>query len=132
MGCPPKRSGSGLSRSTIILRYIDISRGARQKFLGIRKAGATFIDLFCGTGRARVRETGQWIDGSAMAAWKIGQAGGAPFSELLVADIDQARRSACAERLRRTGASVRELNGSAIEAAKEVITLVSQFGLHFV
>jgi three-Cys-motif partner protein len=120
-----------VEKHNYLRRYVDISRGARQKFLGARKAGATFIDLFCGTGRARVRETGQWIDGSAIAAWKIGQAGGAPFSEILVADIDQARRTACVERLRRTGAPVRELNGSAIEAAKEAITTINEFGLHF-
>jgi three-Cys-motif partner protein len=80
---------------------------------------------------ARIRETGAWIDGSAVSAWKIGQEGRTPFSEILVADIDQIRRTVCVERLRRAGAPVRELNGSAIEAAKETITSVDQYGLHF-
>jgi three-Cys-motif partner protein len=87
--------------------------------------------LFCGTGRARIRETGAWIDGSAVSAWKIGQEGRAPFSEILVADIDQTRRRACVERLRRAGAPVRELDGSARAAAKETITSVDRYGLHF-
>jgi three-Cys-motif partner protein len=120
-----------IEKHNYLRRYLDISRGARKKYLGARKAGATFIDLSCGTGRARVRETGQWIDGSAIAAWKIGQSGGAPFSEILVADIDQVRRTACVERLRRMGAPVRELNGSAIEATKEARTTINEFGLHF-
>ena len=62
---------------------------------------------------------------------KIGQEGRAPFSEIFVADIDQTRRNACVERLRRAGAPVQELNGSAIEAAKETITSLDQYGLHF-
>jgi three-Cys-motif partner protein len=120
-----------LEKHKFLKRYLDISRAARQKFLGAGNAGATYIDLFCSTGRARIRETGAWIDGSAVSAWKIGQEGRAPFSEILVADIDQTRREACVERLRRAGAPVRELNGSAIEAAKEAITGVNQYGLHF-
>lgn len=131
-GLPAEEVGAwAVEKHNYLARYLDISRGARQKFLGARKAGATFIDLFCGTGRARIRETGQWTDGSAVAAWKIGQKGNAPFSEVLVADIDEERRRACIERLKRAGAPVRELNGSAIEAANDVITAVNQFGLHF-
>ena len=120
-----------IEKHNYLKRYLDISRAARKKFLGAGKAGATFIDLFGGTGRARIRETGQWIDGSAVSAWKIGQEGGSPFSEILVADIDQERRRACVQRLRRAGAPVRELSGSAIEAAKETMTTVNRYGLHF-
>ena len=102
-----------IEKHKFLKRYLDISRATRQKFLGDGNAGATYIDLFCSTGRARIRETGAWIDGSAVSAWKISQEGRAPFSEILVADIDQTRRTACVERLRRAGAPVRELNGSA-------------------
>ena len=123
--------GWAVEKHDYLARYLDISRGARQKFLGKGKAGATFIDLFCGTGRARIRETGQWIDGSPMAAWRIGQKGKAPFSEMLVADIDEERRRACIERLKRAGAPFRELTGSATEAARQVVTTVNRFGLHF-
>jgi three-Cys-motif partner protein len=120
-----------INKHKSLRRYVDISRGARKKFLGEGNAGATYIDLFCGTGRARIRETGAWIDGSAVSAWKIAQGGRAPFSEILVADIDQTRRTSCVERLRRAGAPVRELSGSALAAAKETITSVDQYGLHF-
>jgi three-Cys-motif partner protein len=121
-----------VEKHNYLKRYLDISRAARKKFLGSGKAGATFIDLFCATGRAQIRETGEWIDGSALAAWKIAEQGGAPFSEIFIADIDDARRSACAERLRRAGAPVREIQGAAVEAANKVQSLVNPYGLHFV
>jgi three-Cys-motif partner protein len=131
-GLPAEEVGAWiLDKHNYLRRYVDISRGARKKFLGARKAGATFIDLFSGTGRARIRETGQWIDGSAVAAWRMAQEGGAAFSEVLIADIDEERRRACAERLRRLAAPVRELAGSAIEAAKEAVATVNPHGLHF-
>ena len=131
-GLPAEEVGIwAVEKHKFLKRYLDISRATRQKFLGDGNAGATYIDLFCSTGRARIRETGAWIDGSAVSAWKIGQEGRTPFSEILVADIDQIRRTVCVERLRRAGAPVRELNGSAIEAAKETITSVDQYGLHF-
>ena len=42
-------------------RYVDISRGARRKFA---RGGTTYVDLYCGTGRAIIRETNEKIDGS--------------------------------------------------------------------
>jgi three-Cys-motif partner protein len=131
-GLPAEEVGIwALQKHEFLRRYLDISRGVRQKFLGPFKAGATFVDLFCGPGRARIRETGQWIDGSAVAGWKIGQEGNAAFSEILVSDIDETCRRACVERLRRLGAPVRELSGAAVEAAQEAKHTVNRYGLHF-
>lgn len=131
-GLPAEEVGEGaIEKHNYLRRYLDISRGVRQKFLGPRKAGASFIDLFCGTGRARIRETGQWIDGGAIVARKIGQMGSAAFSQILLSDIDGTRRRACIERLLRLGAPVTELSGAAIDAAKEVMTAVHRLGLHF-
>ena len=112
-------------------RYLDISSAARKKFLNGRSRSATFIDLFCGPGRARIKETGEWIDGGAIAAWKISQAGGTAFSEIFVADIDDVSRAATAERLKRLGAPVRELPGSAVDAAGAAVLKVNPHGLHF-
>src|ERR1700676_5230113 len=95
-GLPAEEVGSwAKEKHNYVRRYVDISRAARKKFLGPGKAGATFIDLFSGPGRARIRETGEWIDGSAVAAWKIAQSSGSGFSEMLVSDIDDERRGAC-------------------------------------
>jgi len=112
-------------------RYLDISRSARKQFLTGQSKSATLVDLFCGTGRACVEETGEWIDGSAVAAWKISREGAAPFSRVYVADIDDARRAACVERLRRLDAPVSELAGSAIQASSQFVSDVDPYGLHF-
>jgi three-Cys-motif partner protein len=112
-------------------RYLDISRAARHRFLTGSSKTATFVDLFCGPGRARVRGNGQWIDGSAVAAWKISSDSEAPFSGIYVADKDPIRRAACVERLRHLDAPVHELAGSAVEASAEFVKAVSRFGLHF-
>lgn len=112
-------------------RYLDISRAARTKFLTGPSKSATFVDIFCGPGRARVKETGEWIDGSAVAAWRISQKGGAAFSDIYVADIDDERRAATVERLNRLKAPVRELKGSAVDAASTLAKTINAYGLHF-
>jgi three-Cys-motif partner protein len=131
-GLPAEEVGVwAIEKHNYLKRYLDISRGARRKFLGPAKAGASFIDLFCATGRARVRETGEWIDGSAITAWNIGHTGNAAFSQILISDIDPIRRSACAERLRRLGAPVKVLDGPAIQSSTEALSVVHPLGLHF-
>jgi len=115
----------------LLRRYLDISRATRNKFLNGQSKSAAFIDLFCGPGRARVKETGEWIDGSAVAAWKISQHGGAPFSEIYIADLDIERRYATVERLQRLNAPVRVLEGSAVEAAVQLPSVINHYGLHF-
>ena len=112
-------------------RYLDISRAARKMFLEGPSKSGTFIDLFCGPGRACVKKTGEWIDGSAIAAWNISQEGGAPFSDIYIADIDEERRGATIERLKRLNAPVHELTGAAVDAAAEISRTANPYGLHF-
>lgn len=114
-----------------LCRYIDISRSARAKYLGPGKAGATYIDLFCGPGRCKVRETGEWIDGGVVAAWKKSLEGNAPFSQVFIGDLDRQRRQAAAIRLRNLGAPVVEIDGAAVDAVKQVIAQLNVYGLHF-
>ncbi|MBI4695509.1 MAG: three-Cys-motif partner protein TcmP [Gammaproteobacteria bacterium] len=112
--------------------YLEISGPARKKFIGPKKAGATFIDLFSGSGRARVEGTAEWIDGSAPTAWKTSVDGDAPFSKVLIADVDEPRRVACAERLRRLNAPVYELAGPAVEATHAALQQLDPRGLHLI
>jgi three-Cys-motif partner protein len=114
-----------------LCRYIDISRGARAMYIGPGKAGATYVDLFCGPGRSRVRETGEWIDGGVVAAWNKSREGGAPFTQIYIADLDTERRQAAAARLRRLGAPVIEVEGAAVEAAHKVVAELNPHGLNF-
>jgi three-Cys-motif partner protein len=114
-----------------LCRYIDISRSTRAKYLGPRKGGATYIDLFCGPGRCKVRDSGEWIDGGAVAAWKKSREGNAPFSQVFIGDLDNERRQAAATRLRNLGAPVVEIDGAAVDAVKEIIAQLNVYGLHF-
>lgn len=114
-----------------LCRYIDISRSTCAKYLGPGKAGATFIDLFCGPGRCKVRDSGEWIDGGVVAAWKKSREGNAPFSQVFIGDLDTQRRQAAAARLRNLDAPVVEIDGSAVDAVKQVIAQLNAYGLHF-
>lgn len=111
-------------------RYLDISRTTRMKFLNGRSKSATFIDLFCGPGRAKIKETGEWIDGSAVAAWKMSCKGGAQFSQIFVADINRNWCAANVVRLKELGAPVYEVSGSAVEAVTQIAGSVNPYGLH--
>lgn len=114
-----------------LCRYLDISREARKKFLGERRAGATYFDLFCGSGRSQIRETGKWVDGSAVAAWKISRDGGAPFSTLYISDINKESLDACVTRLRQLEAPVVPIHAGAIDAVQQMVASVNRYGLHF-
>ena len=111
--------------------YLELSDGARRKFLDSWSRSATYIDLFCGTGRARIKETGEWVDGSAVRAWKTSCQGKAPFSKLYIADVDEERRTFAAERLRRLDAPVVEVPGNAIDVARKLSEELNSGGLHF-
>jgi hypothetical protein len=120
-----------LEKHKYLCRYIDISRATRKKYLPPQgQGGSAFFDLFCGTGRSWVRDTGQWVDGSAMAAWKTSVQGDAPFSEIYISDVDPEALLACEARLRAAGAPVIALKLNATLAAEEMARRVSGFGLY--
>src|SRR5260221_14577952 len=84
----------------VVTEYVKLSHGARSKFLGAGKGGATYIDLFCGPGQTKIRDSAQLVDGAAVAAWKAARDSGSPFTALYIADKDDERRQHCAWRLR--------------------------------
>ncbi len=112
-------------------RYLDISRAARRKYIGPAKAGAAYFDLFCASGRSKIRNTNDWIDGSAVVAWKTSVAGEAPFSAVYVSDIDEESLNACVARLKKLGAPVFPIQANAVDAAQQMVSSVSEHGLHF-
>ena len=69
----------------ILRRYIGATRAARAKYLSPNPGGATFIDLFAGPGRARVRGTRRLIDGSPLIALRHEES---PFSRVVLCDAD--------------------------------------------
>lgn len=114
-----------------LCRYVTICRKTREKYLGTGKSGAAYFDLFCATGRARIKDTEEWIEGSAVAAWNTSVAKGAPFSAIYVSDIDEESLNACVTRLKALGAPVMPIHARAVDAVPQMVRSVSHYGLHF-
>lgn len=118
-----------LEKHDRLRRYVDISRGVRKQFVG--RAGATYIDPFSGPGRSRIRETGQLIDGSPIVAATKALEGGAPFTNVFIADIEQANVDAVRQRLAAHGVAPRTLTGPAEETVRQIVPQLDPYGLHF-
>lgn len=109
-------------KHALLCDYIQISTYARKKYLppaGL--GGSTFIDLFCGPGRAKRRDTGEFVDGGCVAAWRKSVSSGAPFSKMIIGDIDEERLALAKTRLERIGAPVVALLGPATETAGQAV-----------
>lgn len=131
-GLPAEEVGAWTKeKHELLRRYVDISRAVRHRWIGPANAGATYIDLFCGPGRARIRRTGEWTDGSCVAAWKKSLESGTPFSEIFIADDDTEKLEYAAERLRRLEAPVVSIHGRAVDTVKQVVSRLHLNGLHF-
>ena len=109
-------------------KYVGISRSVRRKF--VDKAGATYIDLFSGPGRERIRDTTDIVPGSPLVAWNV-SLGGSPFTEVHVCDADSGIPNAAAARLRNAGASVAPEVGAATHVIDRVVSKLNPSGLHF-
>lgn len=124
-----------LQKHEYLKRYIEVSRAARKKFLvRNRPGGATYIDLFCGAGRSRIKHSGAIVDGSAIVAWMASVDAKTPFSKIYVCDADPDNLNACVSRLKSLGAPVEGFALTAIAAAPKVaqsILVNHPFGLHF-
>jgi three-Cys-motif partner protein len=65
-------------------KYVDITRAVRRKFGG----NATYIDLYCGPGRARLRKTGDVVGGSTLVAATEALRRRNPYREVIIGDLD--------------------------------------------
>lgn len=127
-GFPREIVGSWAAEKHQRLRhYIDISRAARRKF----KGDSTFIDLYCGTGRARIKQTQEIVDGGALTAGlEAGKKD--PFGRMYVADLDAENVNACTTRMTQAGlVNVEALVGPADRTVQTIVSKLSPSGLHF-
>jgi three-Cys-motif partner protein len=125
-GLPVGEAGEWtLDKHERLRRYVDAAHGARRKF-----SHRTYIDLYCGAGRTRIRETGEVVDGSPLVAWEAGGRHGDQFTEFLIGDADAAFLDAARTRLERLGAKVRTFPGKATETVDQVIRALDPAGLH--
>jgi three-Cys-motif partner protein len=111
----------------ILTRYVQASSGARKRFL---RSEATYIDVFCGPGRCRIRDTAECIDGSPVAAFKQAVKSGAPFTSLHVSDFNPEMANAAEIRLQHLGAPVRRDDGTAAAAIERIVEQCNPHGLH--
>lgn len=114
-----------------LTRYIDISRFARKKFLEGESKEATYIDLFCGPGQSRIRDTTTIIDGSPVAAFRSARDGGQPFSGLHLGDMSAGIVTAACQRISNAGGAAKSYVGMAEDVAEQVVKSVNPYGLHF-
>ena len=136
-GLPVSEVGEwAIEKHNRLRRYISITRGVRKKWLvpqaaGHRPAGATYIDLFCGPGRSRIRGTGQMIDGGPLVATSAAVIGGAAFSKVFLADQEASFVDAACSRLAARGVTATCHRGPAEETAKAIVEQLDPYGLHF-
>jgi three-Cys-motif partner protein len=112
-------------------KYVGITSATRRKWVQ-GSGGATYIDPFCGTGRALIRNTMDRISGSPIVAFEAARESGVPFSELHIADISPVSCDAAEKRLRTLGASPTVYVGAATETAQKIVKRLNPYGLHFV
>jgi three-Cys-motif partner protein len=112
-------------------KYVDISRPTRRKFVEGPSGTASYIDLYCGSGRAIIRDTGDKIDGSPLVAFACARDGGVPFSEIHIADESEGACRASEQRLIRAGGMPRMEVGPAEVTVGRIIKRLNPHGLHF-
>lgn len=118
-GLPVEEVGEWVSdKHELLCDYIHISTYVRKKYLPpVGRGGSTYIDLFCGPGRAKLKDTDEMVDGGCVAAWQKSVTNGTPFSKMIIGDIDEERLSLARTRLERLGAPVVALLGAAADTA---------------
>jgi three-Cys-motif partner protein len=111
-------------------KYVNITRAVRRKFVE-RSGGATYIDLYCGSGRSLIRDSQEKIDGSPLVAFKCARDGKVKFSEIHIADVSEQNCLAAEARLRAAGAIPIVYIGEAEQTAREIVNRLNPDGFHF-
>jgi three-Cys-motif partner protein len=114
-----------------VRRYIDAARGARAKFLRPNgTGGASYIELYSGAGRSVIKDTTQFIEGSAVVAYKAGRTSGHPFSEMHLSDLEAQNSAALVQRIKALGGAPTSYVGDASVVVDRVMSAINPYGLH--
>jgi three-Cys-motif partner protein len=112
-------------------RYIDAARGARAKFLPPKgTAGASYIELYSGAGRSVIKDTNQFIEGSAVVAFNAGRASSHPFSQMHLSDLEAQHSAALVQRIKALGGAPTSYVGEASVVVDRVMSAINPYGLH--
>lgn len=110
-------------------KYVGITSATRRKW--IRRSGcATYIDPFCATGRATIRDTREKIDGSPLVAFKAATDSRVPFSEIHIADASEQSCRTAEIQLCAIGRKPTVYFGKAELTARETVERLNPVGLH--
>jgi three-Cys-motif partner protein len=112
----------------IVTDYITASGATRRKYLN---SGAAYIDVFCGPGRSKIRNTKEYIDGSPVAAFKKAQQSLASFTSIQISDAEPNLLAAAKTRLTALAAPVSATTGPASVAMPQIVRNLNPSGLHF-
>lgn len=107
----------------LLCEYLYASRHAWSKW-----PNRILIDPFSGPGRIQVRDELGTREGGAILAWRT-LADAAPFTKVLIGDIDGERTKACQARLEAVGAPVQAFVGPAAETIHEMVAMVPKGSL---
>ena len=134
-GLPAQCVGAWASeKHDILQRFVEATAQARAGFDGTRRredtpiGGTGYIDLYAGPGRARVRETGKFIDGSPLVALKAAAVKN-PFTKVVLCDLAKANASALHTRTARYGVKV--IEGDCNTNIEKIARLIPEYGYNF-
>jgi len=113
-----------------VRKYVDISRATRRQFTN-GPGGASYIDPYCGPARARIRGSTRIVDGSAVVAARQSIDNGVPFTEIHIADTNDAFTEIAEKRLVALGMKVMRYTGTAEESTPRILAAINPYGLHF-
>lgn len=112
----PNNNGVGswvpAQKHRLLCEYLYATRNAWKKW-----PSHVFIDPFAGPGRIQVEGENSTRDGGVVLAWRT-LADTAPFTNMLVGDIDPERAAACEQRLKAIGAPTLSFVGPATATVK--------------
>lgn len=111
-----------------IALYIEATRAVRARYLPPKgTGGAAFIDLFAGPGRARIRDHAATVPGSALIAVEHAEA---PFSRVILCDLDAENVSALRARTKGDQQRVEVIEGDCNTEIDRIVALVPPHGLN--
>src|SRR4051812_9124087 len=108
-----------------LANYVGITSATRAKFGN----NTSYIELFAGAGRARIRDLGTIIDGSPVVAWKSSVFKKQPFKAMHLGDISAEDLDACEKRLK--GAPAQMYVGPSTETITQIVASLDPSAYHF-
>lgn len=102
-----------------LCRYLNATREAQKRF-----KRRVLIDPFCGPGRIQVKGESITRNGGSVIAYRQSVLSDAPFTKVLVGDIDPDRAAANEQRLAARGAAVTKFVGPAVETVDQMAKAV--------